>query len=366
MKEPDFENKQGLSRRAILKAGLLGLGTTMIRSALPNLALPTFPEANTLGRLTAPKVDLYARPDATSQVLGPLYEDAVFPWLREVSGYHPYRFSQRFVESPDGFIWAANVQPVENHPQLESAQLLQSSLGEGMWVEVTTPYVDLLLENPPARSPWLKEDLTPRLYYSQILWVDAIVQGVDNGIKYYRINERFGYGDIFLAEASAFRPLTLEELSPIHPEVEDKRVVVDVTRQSLSCFEGNREVYYCRVSTGAKFNASGDAVDEWATPLGGHPIWRKVISLHMSGGTTGGGYDLPGIGWSTLFVGNGVAIHSTFWHNNFGVPMSHGCVNTRPDDAKWIFRWTTPHVDYDPGDVTISMPGGTRIEVVET
>jgi lipoprotein-anchoring transpeptidase ErfK/SrfK len=85
----------------------------------------------------------------------------------------------------------------------------------------------------------------------------------------------------------------------------------------------------------------------------------------MSGGTTGGGYDLPGIGWVTLFVSNGVAIHSTFWHNNFGFPMSHGCVNARPQDAQWIFRWTTPFIDYDPGDATVSMPGGTRVLVAE-
>jgi lipoprotein-anchoring transpeptidase ErfK/SrfK len=72
----------------------------------------------------------------------------------------------------------------------------------------------------------------------------------------------------------------------------------------------------------------------------------------MSGGTTGGGYDLPGIGWTALFSGDGVAIHSTFWHNNFGGElMSHGCVNARPEDAKWIFRWSNPPVQYDPGDL---------------
>ena len=86
----------------------------------------------------------------------------------------------------------------------------------------------------------------------------------------------------------------------------------------------------------------------------------------MSGGTTGGGWDLAGVGWTTLFVGNGVAVHSTFWHNNFGVPMSRGCVNARPRDAKWVFRWTNPIVSYLPGDVTVSMPGGTPVEVVET
>ena len=362
----DNEGRVILSRRSAVKAGILGLGGLTTSAFLSEAKLPSFPDSSKLGRVAVPKINLYLRPDATSQVLGPLYEDAVFPWLREVSGYHPYRITQRFVESPEGFIFSGYVQPVENHPNTDPPPLIQTSLGEGMWVEVTVPYVDLILDNPPARSPWLKASTAPRLYYSQILWVDSMIHSAESGKTYYRINERYSYGDIFLADASAFRPLTADELMPIHPEVEDKRVVVDVTRQSLSCFEGNREVYYCRVSTGAKFDASGNAVDEWATPLGGHPIWRKVVSLHMSGGTTGGGYDLPGIGWTTLFVGNGVAIHSTFWHNNFGVPMSHGCVNTRPDDAKWIFRWTTPHVEYDPGDVTISMPGGTRIEVIET
>jgi len=137
-----------------------------------------------------------------------------------------------------------------------------------------------------------------------------------------------------------------------------------VTRQSLSCLEGGIEVFYCRISSGVRLN-SDDTAKEWATPLGPFRIWRKVISLHMSGGTTGGGYDLPGIAFTTLFSGTGVAIHSTFWHNNFGEPMSHGCLNARPEDAKWVFRWTNPVVAYDPGDVTIGMPGGTIVEVVE-
>lgn len=354
------------SRRDVLKLGLISIGSSVVPSLQPPRLLPVFPDYKALGRISVQQVNFYARPDATSPRIGLLPQDHVFPWLREVSGYHPYRISQRFVESPEGFIWSGNVQRVENHPNEGQDELPSTTLGEGMWVEVTVPYVDLILDNPPARSPWLKENPTPRLYYSQILWADRIVVDTDSGTRFYRINERFGYGDIFLAEASAFRPLTASDLAPISPEVDDKRIVVDVTRQSLSCFEGSREVHYCRVSTGAKFDSSGNPVKEWATPLGPHPIWRKVISLHMSGGTTGGGYDLPGIGWTTLFVGNGVAIHATFWHNNFGVAMSHGCVNTLPQDAQWIFRWTTPYVEYDPGDVTISMPGGTWVEVVES
>jgi hypothetical protein len=361
-------NKQrtALSRRDALKLGAVGFGAL----SAPRLARieqdSGFPEDERLGRVALASVDVYQRPDATTSAISRLYEDAVLPWYREVVGYHPYRVNQRWVETPEGYIWSGGLQPVENRPNQPVDSLPESSLGKGMWVEVTLPWVDIFLENPPARSPSLKENPAPRLYYSQILWADEVRVSSNTGLTLYRLTEKFGYGDIFLADARAFRPLTSSDLEPLAPQVEQKRVDVDVTRQSMSCYEDEREVYYCRVSTGAKFNSSGEAVDEWATPLGEHPIWRKVISLHMSGGTTGGGYDLPGIGWTTLFSGNGVAIHSTFWHNNFGVPMSHGCVNAKPADAQWIFRWTMPHVASDPGDITISMPGGTHIRIIES
>ncbi|HLE13304.1 MAG TPA: L,D-transpeptidase, partial [Anaerolineales bacterium] len=83
--------------------------------------------------------------------------------------------------------------------------------------------------------------------------------------------------------------------------------------------------------------------------------------------TNAEGWDLPGIGWTQLFHGEGVAVHSTFWHNNFGEPMSHGCVNTAPQDAKWIYRWTQPAVLNGTGDndVTITKELSTRVFVTE-
>jgi lipoprotein-anchoring transpeptidase ErfK/SrfK len=86
----------------------------------------------------------------------------------------------------------------------------------------------------------------------------------------------------------------------------------------------------------------------------------------MSGGTTGAGFDTPGIGWTNLFSSDGAAIHSTFWHNDFGNKKSHGCVNALPEDAHWIFRWTSPAVNYNPGDVVVQgMNVSTRIHVVD-
>lgn len=359
-----------LNRRSFLKLAVLGIGGLILAPASRAFAAVNFPNAERLGRVNVGKADVKLRPDVDSNTVGTLYEDAVVPWLREIVGRTPYRTNQSWVETPDGYIWSPYLQPVKNIPNQPLAILPERNGETGMWAEVSQPYVDMVIDNPPARSPGLidrqKMGLPYRLYYSQVVWVDQIKTD-SQGQTWYRINERYGsYGDILWGAAGAFQPITSENIAPISPEVEEKRVVVNIAYQTLSCFEGTREVYYARVSTGALFNSTGQRVNAWATPIGGFPIWRKLISLHMSGGTTGGGWDLPGIGWTSLFVGSGVAIHSTFWHNNFGEPMSRGCVNTRPEDAKWVFRWTQPIVDYNPGDRSVTWPGGTKVEVIES
>lgn len=361
-----FEPNTSLTRLDFLKLGALGFGGLAFR---PWRSLPyqvEFPQSPRLGRATA-TLNLRTRPDVDSPLIRKVYEDEVFPWLRQVVGPTPAYASRRWVETPDGFLWAPNVQPVENHPNPDPpAAFPDYTAGRGMWVEVKVPFVDLFLANPPARAPWT-ENKRNRLYYDQVVWVDQISTNSE-GDLIYRVNEPYGsYGDIFWAAAEAFHPITPEDIAPIHPDVEDKLVRVDLTYQTLSCFEGDQEVFFCRISSGAKFDASGLAVDEWATPPGSHPTWRKLLSLHMSGGTTGGGWDLPGIGWTALFVGSGVAIHATHWHNNYGVPMSRGCVNARPQDAKWVWRWMTPVVAYDPGDVQVDMSSpGTFVDVFES
>ncbi len=363
------KNQIRFTRREFLKLSAAGIGIFAL-SPFNELYNPDdFNALGHLGRITVGKVDLKARPDIDSSTVSARYQDEVVPWLREVVGKNPYRINQRWIETPDGYAWAPEVQPVKNLPNLPQEEFPDSNLGLGMWVEVSVPYVNLVHDNPPARAPWLINMINigmgPRWYYSQIAWADAIRKDPD-GQTWYRLNERFGYGDIFWARGEAFRPLSPDELTPLSPEVENKRVLVDITTQTLSCFEEDQEVYFARVSTGALYNFNGVRVDSWGTPLGVHRIWRKAISLPLSGGSTAAGWDLPAVGWISLFVGSGVAIHSTYWHNNYGVPTSRGCVNARPADAKWIFRWTLPSVSYDQSDMTVSMPGGTLIEVIES
>jgi len=362
-----IRNNQWLSRRDFLKLAAVSAGTLAFRPFTP-LTLPDFPQSDRLGRIAVGKMDVYARPDFNSQIVGAMYEDNIVPWIREVVGSVPGRTNQRFVETPDGFIWGGQVQPVQNQSNAPVISLPATSLGEGMWVEVTVPYVDLVLENPPARAPWLQYQLSinipPRFYYSQVVWADQI-RVDENGQIWYRLNEKYGSGDIFWGQAEAFRPLTAEEVSPISPNVdpEQKRIVVNIWGQTLSCFEGETEIHFAKISSGALWDAWGNRVEEWATPVGESPIWRKAISLPLSGGSASAGWSLPAVGWVSLFVGTGVAIHSTYWHNNYGEPSSRGCVNASPEDAKWIFRWSQPQVSYDPGDVTVEWPGGTKVNV---
>ena len=63
-----------------------------------------------------------------------------------------------------------------------------------------------------------------------------------------------------------------------------------------------------------------------------------------AGNLAANGFDLPGVPWVSYFTERGVAFHGTYWHNDYGRPRSHGCVNLTPAAAKWIYRWTNPVV----------------------
>ena len=99
------------------------------------------------------------------------------------------------------------------------------------------------------------------------------------------------------------------------------------------------------------------------TPKGRFHIGNKMPSRHMGDGTMDSdiyAYELPGVPWNMFFVSTGVAFHGAYWHDNFGYRMSAGCVNLRPEEAKWLYRWTTPVLE--PGEWH-HYERGTRVEV---
>jgi lipoprotein-anchoring transpeptidase ErfK/SrfK len=104
-----------------------------------------------------------------------------------------------------------------------------------------------------------------------------------------------------------------------------KWIELDLSDQMLTAYEGQTPVFSALVSTG---------VPGLPTPQGEYTIYRKVRSQVMSGS----GYYLPNVEYVSYFY-KGYAIHGTYWHNNFGHPMSHGCVNMTNGDARWIYEW---------------------------
>lgn len=374
-------SNQPVSRRDFLKLAGLGLGAVALRplTSRPGkynmkrtVELPDFPQSDLLGRnCTADTsmqwggtIPIMVSPAVGGPKVRDAQRDEVFPWLKEVSAENiDYNLpNQRWVETPEGYIHSLYLQPCRNLPNVTLSTLPENQAG--FWAEVTVPYVNLLMENPAAVSGWMRDHvsygLQARLYYSQVMWVDQI-RTTDAGTIQYHINERYGNpGDLFWAEGAAFRPLTEEDVSPINPNVDPatKKIVVNLNYQTLTCKEGDREIYFCRVSTG---------MQEGSTPLGEHAIHWKLISVRMAANTVASSYDLPGISWTTLFVGDGVAIHAATSHNDFGTVRSHGCVNCKPEDAKWIFRWSQPTVLLEPGEITHEgMTGSTHVIVEST
>ena len=119
-----------------------------------------------------------------------------------------------------------------------------------------------------------------------------------------------------------------------------KAIVVSISQQMLWAYKGDRVVRNTYVSTG---RAGFD------TPVGSFAVLTKLPSQTMEGVIGGEYYNVPDVPSVLYFTNSGHALHGTYWHNNFGTPMSHGCVNLPLDVAAWLYRWA---------------PVGTRVLII--
>ncbi len=106
-----------------------------------------------------------------------------------------------------------------------------------------------------------------------------------------------------------------------------KWIEIDISRQRLIAWEGNDSVYAVIVSTGRS-----------QTPT--LPGVFAVQSMHQTTRMRGEDYDVPDVPYA-MYYHRGYAIHGTYWHSNFGTPMSHGCTNVAVDHAQWLFNWAS-------------------------
>lgn len=109
----------------------------------------------------------------------------------------------------------------------------------------------------------------------------------------------------------------------------EKWIDVNLTTQTLTAYEGTTPVFRTSVSTGTA---------RYPTVEGTFHIYVKLRTTRMRGGSGADAYDLPNVPYVMYFY-RGYALHGTYWHNNFGTPMSHGCVNLSIPDAEWLYNW---------------------------
>ncbi|MDO8522799.1 MAG: L,D-transpeptidase family protein, partial [bacterium] len=193
-----------------------------------------------------------------------------------------------------------------------------------------------------ARSgPGQDYDVILRLRNGMVLKVGGMVER--DGKNWYKIkfDEHIRYpervrGDFYVA-AEYVRAL-LDEGDRDITDVGDiasstKRIIIDRSEQALYAYDGDELFMQTKISTGLELTP---------TPRGAFTIFKKTPSRYMQGplpGISDQYYDLPGVPWNLYFTEQGGAIHGAYWHNKFGQPWSHGCVNLPLPEAKKLYIW---------------------------
>jgi lipoprotein-anchoring transpeptidase ErfK/SrfK len=113
-----------------------------------------------------------------------------------------------------------------------------------------------------------------------------------------------------------------------------KRIVIDLSENTLYAYDGDILFMKELISTGLEFTP---------TPRGTFSVFKKTPARYMQGplpGVSDQVYDLPGVPWDLYFTEGGAVIHGAYWHDHFGKPWSHGCVNLSPQNAKKLYEWS--------------------------
>jgi hypothetical protein len=346
-----------LDRRDFLKLAGLALGGLAFNPFEPRQEEYDY---GSLARVTVHEIDLYGLPRFDSQIVGKRYRDQLvqtYYLLTPESGpaYNPY-----WHRVWGGYLHNTHLQPVEIRFNKPLSQIPEA----GQLCEVTVPYTQSFRYT--RYEGWRIEY---RLYYETTHWITSIDEGPD-GEAWYRIVDELGDTD-YHVPATHMRPIPDEELIPISPEISplDKRIDINLATQTLTAFERDQQVFQVKVSSGVPRSKEPENGISTATPQGRFNVYSKMPSKHMGDGNLMQGdldldaYELVGVPWTIFFheLSTGYAIHGTYWHNNFGWPMSHGCVNLRNADAKWLFRWTTPQ---NASPLEVEVTGfGTQVHV---
>ena len=336
-----------ISRRDFLRLSASGALALVLSEMGIDRALAAPPASH--GRITWSGIPLYDAPSFNAKQLHLFGVDQVHPLDGEVEGDEGYGnpFNKIWYQMDGGYAYSGWIQPVEIRYNKPVYQIPEA----GQLGEITVPISETRL------TPYTYANNGYRLFYGMTHWVKKVIVTREEKSIWYEIYDR-ELQKLFYVPHYNMRIIPNEELTLLSPNIPDadKLIHVDLDAQFVTAFEGDTQVFAARCSSGGKGTR---------TPTGEFSTYHKGPSVHMTnqGDSVNNIYNLPGVPWCSFFTGYGNAFHGTYWHNDYGRPRSHGCVNLRSEDAKWLYRWTRPNVPVDADYV--HLPGeGTKVQIV--
>jgi hypothetical protein len=345
-----------VSRRDFLKLGSLALGSLAFRPyAYLEPELDGFDPIGVI-RITVPNTDIFKEPDVNSEIIGSFPRDRLVSIFEEIVDPERLPNAPRWYRIWEGFVYSMYTQRVDGRHLNTPVTWVHE---EGTLGEITVPYTRAYLNNP--LYGWLP---VYRLYYQSVHWITGVDAGPD-GKQWYRITDESDDNLSYYVPAPHVRLISPDELTPISPDVpwENKRIEVSLVKQELKAYEFDQVVMHTLISSGIPGIGGTNPIPTY-TPTGRFNIQVKMPSKHMGDGRVTDNidaYELPGVPWVCFFEETGVALHGTYWHYNFGRQMSHGCVNMTMEDAKWIYRWAYPGIEFYEWE---KRGYGTRVTVI--
>ena len=320
-----------ISRRDFLRLasyGILGL-------SLPDLPRSRFKQidySNLQGRVTANSLWMYDEPSLEAKRLELYWRDLVIPITGAAISEDEEAYNRVWYEVDEkGFVYSGSVQPVNTVLNLPAREVPPG----GLLGEVSVPFTDA------HKEPNEAAEVAHRLYYETVHWITQKLTGFDGEVWYCLLDDKFDL--LYYIPAKHMRIIPDEELAPLSSDVpnSEKLVEVHLPQQLVLAFESSRLVFAARAATGGQFRNG-----HWSTPGGDFITSYKRPTRHMAAGDiASNGFDLPGVPWVLYITKSGISFHGTYWHNDYGHPRSHGCINLTPQAAKWLFRWTMPVVE---------------------
>jgi len=342
-----------ISRRDFLKKssfGILSLAALDLACVIPATShTSSWQEIPGLGRVLESAIPVLSAPRSSASQLHTAAFNTILNLQASIEGEANAAGNTLWFQLAEGgFVHSGGIQEVENltNPIVEEIN------PNGMLAMVTVPFTRAW----KTRNNAFQSNQT--LYYGSNHWVSRLVRD-ENGTQYYTIrDDRWSY--VYYVQPSHLRLFSEAELDPLSSSVPDqeKRIEVDLTSQSLQAFEGDRVVFSSPLSSGYR-----DDQRDYSTPPGEYQIRYKRPSRHMVHSGLSGDRNpaLLGVPWVSYFTTSGIAFHGTYWHNQFGIPRSYGCLNLPIPAARWIYLWSQPEVA--PRARTAVAGSGTRVIV---